>query len=1001
MNLFGNSKIRLEKSSVLASNLLRSSTSLIAIAAGIWVSQARAETITISTASTVPVSSIVDPTGTINVTQTGSVTTQSGGNHAIQPYMSPGLGAWTVNVDGSVKVLDADNEVYGIWLRAGGTVNVSSTGKVEGSRKGVVIEGGTANVQNDGLISGSRIAVHVLAGGTVENRNTMLGGVVFATSATPGSFVNKGNVSSNGGGFGVIMNGGGSLDNSGTVAFTNIGQGFWSQGNTTFTNSGTYTAKGDSSFSTPVYAVLLQNGNAVANNSGIIEGRDVGLFVSQGTADVTNSGTITATKVHAVALQTTGAASFRQTAGSLNGGTHGLSVVTSGDTTVSISGGSVTGGLSSANGIGVRFGGSGKTQMSVANASITGAAAAIQGGTGSFDLSLLQGSIISGDVKLGSGNSSLKLETGASVEGNIDAEAGTNTLLLTGSGSGSFQGNFLNFASAQVDAAGGKWVLGGDATFVDGMELVNGSLAVNGRLTGNMTVRTGARLGGTGTVGATTIDTGGVHAPGNSIGTQTVAGNYVNHGALQIEATPEAADQVKVSGTVDIAGATLDLLMSPNAASSWNISNGPFTIIDNDSTDAVNGAFGTVSKNLLFLDEKLDYAGGDGNDVTLELVRNDIGFAEVGITPNQRAVAGAIDSIGLGNPLWNAVALQGDAEATRAAFDQLTGEIHASAKTALVNDTRLVLDAINERLRAAFSGNGATASLPVMAFGEGGPELAPAATDRFAAWGTAIGSWGHGEADGVATLKRSTGGVVVGVDGSVFEAWRVGAIAAYSHTNFDVKDRASSGDSENYTLGLYGGTQWNQFSLRTGATYAWHNIEADRTVVFPGFADSLQAKYGAGTFHVFGEASYRVDTIPAAFEPFANLSHVSLHTDAYSEGGGAGALHAEGQTTQATFTTLGLRASTGFDLSGTRATARGTIGWRHAYGDTIPLSTFVFGGSDAFAIQGVPIARDAAVVEAAIDLNLTDDAVFGVTYSGQLASGGQDHAFGARVGVKF
>ncbi|WP_189479039.1 autotransporter domain-containing protein, partial [Mesorhizobium sp. M1E.F.Ca.ET.063.01.1.1] len=201
--------------------------------------------------------------------------------------------------------------------------------------------------------------------------------------------------------------------------------------------------------------------------------------------------------------------------------------------------------------------------------------------------------------------------------------------------------------------------------------------------------------------------------------------------------------------------------------------------------------------------------------------------------------------------------------------------------------------------------------------------------------------------------------------------------------------------------GFYGGTQWNQFSLRAGATYAWHNIETDRTVAFPGFADSLQAKYDAGTFHVFGEASYRVDTVPAAFEPFANLSHVSLHTDAYSESGGAGALHADGETTDATFTTLGLRASTGFDLSGMRATARGTIGWRHAYGDTIPLSTFVFSGSDAFAIEGVPIARDAAVVEAAIDLNLTDDALFGVTYSGQLASGGQDHAFGARVGVKF
>ena len=998
MNLFIHTKTRLGEYAPRTNNFFRSSTSLVAIAVSLWAGQARAETITISTPTTQPVSSIVDPTGTINVAQSGSVTTQSG---AIQPYLSPGLGAWTVNVDGAVKVLDVDGESYGIWLRAGGAVNVGLTGTVEGSRKGVVIEGGLADVQNDGLISGSWIAVHVLAGGNVENRGTMLGGVVFATSPTSGTFVNKGSVSGDGGGFGVIMNSGGSLDNSGTIEFNNIGQGLWSRGDFTFTNSGTYTAKGDASFSTPIYAVLLQNGNVVADNSGTIEGRDVGLFVSQGTAQVTNSGTITATKLHAVVLQTTGAVSFTQTAGALNGGTHGLSVVTAGDTTVSITGGSVTGGLASANGIGARFGGSGKTVMSVSNASITGVAAAIQGGTGTFDLSLLQGSTINGDVKLGSGNSSLKLETGASVQGNIDAEAGTNTLLLTGSGSGSFQGNFLNFASAKLDAAGGKWVLGGDAAFVDGMQLVAGSLAVNGALTGNLTVGTGTTLGGTGTVGATTIDNGGVHAPGNSIGTQTVAGNYVNHGTLQIEATPDAADQVKVAGTVDISGATLDLLMSPNSASSWNISNGPFIIIDNDGADAVTGAFGTVSKNLLFLDERLDYAGGDGNDVTLELVRNDIEFGAIGVTPNQRAVAGAIDSLGPGNPLWNAIALQADAGATRDAFDQLSGEIHASAKAALVDDTRLVLDAINERLRTAFAGTGTTASLPVMAFGEGGPELAPATIDRFAAWGSAFGSWGRAAGDGVAPLKHSTGGVVAGIDGLVFESWRLGAIAGYSHSDFDVKDRRSAGESENYTLGLYGGTQWNQLSLRTGATYTWHNIDTARTVAFPGFADSLQANYGAGTFHVFGEAGYHVDAGPAALEPFANLSYASLHTDAYSESGGASALRAEGETTAATFTTLGLRAETDLDLSGLRATARGTIGWRHAYGDTVPLSTFSFGGSDAFAIEGVPIARDVAVIEAAIDLNLTDDAVFGVAYSGQLASGSQDHTFNARLGVKF
>ncbi|TPM40471.1 autotransporter domain-containing protein [Mesorhizobium sp. B2-3-4] len=988
----GRNKNRLSRLHVL--NL-----ALLASVASVTVDRSQAETITVSTAQTTPIAAVTDPTGTVNIVQSGSITTQSGGN--VAPYMSPGLGAWTVNVDGSIKVLDANSSAYSVWLRAGGTVNVGATGKVEGAQDAIVIDGGPADVQNDGLISGGWIGVHVLAGGTVENRNTIVGGVVFATSPTAGHFTNKGSVSGTGGGFGVIMNGGGSLDNSGSVAFTNIGQGFWSHGDTTFTNSGTYTAKGDSSFASPIYAVLLQNGNAVATNTGTIEGRDVGLFVSQGTADVTNSGTITATNVHAVVLQTTGAATFKQTAGALKGGTHGLSVVTAGDTTVTITGGSITGGLSSANGIGARFGGSGKTQMSVADASITGVAAAIQGGTGQFDLSLLHGSTINGNVKLGAGNSSLKLETGASIQGNVDGEAGINTLLLTGTGSGSFSGNFLNFASGKLDASGGKWTLGGNADFAGGIELVAGAMAVNGSLTGTVTVRTGATLGGTGSLGATTVDSGGIHAPGNSVGTQTIAGNYVNHGTLQIEATPTSAGQVKVEGTVDITGATLDLLMSPASAASWNLSNGPFVIIDNDSADAVMGSFAMVHKNLLFLDEKLDYAGGDGNDVTLELVRNDIEFAQVGDTPNQKAVAVAIDSLASGNPLWNAIALQSDAGATRAALDQLTGEIHASAKTALIDDARLLTDAVNERLRAAFDNDAATASLPVMAFGEGGPEFAPATTDRFAAWGTAFGSWGRADGGGAASLNRSNGGLVAGVDALALESWRLGLAAAYSHTSFDVSDRASSGDSQNYSLDVYAGTQWNRLSLRTGAGYTWSKVETSRSVAFPGFAESLEAKYDAGLFHAFGEAAYRIDSAPVAFEPFANLSYVSLQTEAYSETGGASALHANGDTSAVAFTTVGTRVSTDLGLSGIPARARGMVGWRHAYDGRTPLSTFAFTGSDSFTIEGVPIARDAAVLEAAIDVSLTGNAVLGVTYRGQLASDAQDHAFNARLGVKF
>ncbi|MGA3882270.1 autotransporter outer membrane beta-barrel domain-containing protein, partial [Bacillus pumilus] len=77
----------------------------------------------------------------------------------------------------------------------------------------------------------------------------------------------------------------------------------------------------------------------------------------------------------------------------------------------------------------------------------------------------------------------------------------------------------------------------------------------------------------------------------------------------------------------------------------------------------------------------------------------------------------------------------------------------------------------------------------------------------------------------------------------------------------------------------------------------------------------------------------------ARFEPFANLAYVSLHTDAFTEKGGAAALTSAATATDTTFSTLGLRTSTTFDIGGTVLTARSVVGWRHAFGDATPFST--------------------------------------------------------------
>ncbi|MGE0008824.1 MAG: autotransporter domain-containing protein [Parvibaculaceae bacterium] len=615
-------------------------------------------------------------------------------------------------------------------------------------------------------------------------------------------------------------------------------------------------------------------------------------------------------------------------------------------------------------------------------------------GTSTLDWTIDAGGLITAADRFGGGGAIGSAGRLAFDQGEDAAYAG----VLAGSGIFELKG------SGAVTLTGDSSAFAGMTTVAGGNRLIVGT-AIGGALGGALTIGAGGLLGGAGTIGspgtAVTIAAGAVHAPGNSIGAQIVAGDYVNHGTLRVEATPAAADRIVAAGSVDISGAILDLMLSPADAASWDVLNGPFTIIDKQSAGAAVGSFGQVAQNLLFLDALLDYAGGDGNDVTLTLARNDLAFAGAGRTRNQIATGTAIDTLGSADPIWRSIALADDEDVVRASFDALSGEIHASAKAALIEDSRFVRSAAGDRIRAAFGSVGASND-PVVTYGESGPQTSAATTDRFAVWGRAFGSWGHASGDGnAARLERSTGGVFFGADVPMFDTWRFGAVAGYSRTSFDVKDRHSSGRSDNYHAGLYGGARWGDLALRTGIAYTWHGISTSRAVAIPGFDDRLKGGYDAGTAQVFGELGCGVKAGSVAFEPFAGLAYVSLHADGFTEKDGAAALSGAGGSTDATFTMLGLRASATFDLDGASLTATGMFGWRHAFGDVVPEAAMRFGGGDAFTIAGVPVARDAAMIEAGLDYAVSAAASLGVSYGGMFGAGVGDQSFRAGLDLEF
>jgi fibronectin-binding autotransporter adhesin len=561
-----------------------------------------------------------------------------------------------------------------------------------------------------------------------------------------------------------------------------------------------------------------------------------------------------------------------------------------------------------------------------------------------------------------------------------------------------FGGSIIGTGSF-VKSGAGIQILSGDTSFSGGTTISGGALAVNGKLGGTIDVLAGGRLQGIGTVGDTIVS--GTIAPGNSIGTLNVAGNitFNPNSTYEVEVNGAgASDKIIASGTATIDGGSVQVLAGAGIYAPQT----QYTILTATGGLTANSAFSGVTSNLAFLNPTLSY---DAKNVYLTLIRNGNGFADFGLTLNQIATGGAAENLGGGNAVYDAV-LGLSASQAQYAFDQLSGEVHASARTALIEDSRFIRNAVNDRIRAAFDGADASGDT-VITYADGKPRAVAANTDRFAFWTQGFGSWGHTDGDGnAARLNRSTGGVFIGADAPVFDTWRFGAVAGYSRTSFDAEDRHSSGSSDNYHVGLYGGTQWGvsggDLAFRTGAAYTWHDISTDRSVVFPGFGDSLKGDYNAATAQVFGDLAYGINMGAARFEPFANLAYVNLHTDGFTEKGGAAALTGGSANTDATLTTLGLRASTTLDLNGAAVMAKGTVGWRHAFGDVTPLSTMRFaGGGDAFAIGGVPTARNAAVVEAGLDFALTPDATLGVSYSSQFGRGLSDQSVRANLNMKF
>ena len=454
-------------------------------------------------------------------------------------------------------------------------------------------------------------------------------------------------------------------------------------------------------------------------------------------------------------------------------------------------------------------------------------------------------------------------------------------------------------------------------------------------------------------------------------------------------------DKLVAAGATTISGGTVAV----NGAGGTYLPSSRYTLLT--AQGGVSGAFSSVSAggslaDLAFLAPTLSY---DADDVYLGFTTK--AFVSAAETPNEAATALALDAQPAGSPLYNALISQTTSGA-RAAFNALSGEIHASAIGAAFDDTRLPREAVLDRLAESYDAPSPSGAKTVQTYGFSTP------TKAYSAWAQAFNSWGHVSGNGnAATTNNNLSGFILGADATLYSRYRLGVAGGYANANVSAPARSSYGNVSAAYIGLYGGVSADALQLRGGAFYANNHYGLNRSVSFPGFDQTAASGYGGDTAEVFGEAGWRIALAApmvsaASVEPFLGAAGVDLHTAAFAETPGPASLVGGSENAGYGITTVGLRGDTTM-FATAPLTLNGMIGWQHVYGGPTPNATFAFASlpSTLFSIAGAPIARNALALELGVDRRLTSNIKLSVHYSGLLSSSASDNGIKAKLEATF
>jgi uncharacterized protein with beta-barrel porin domain len=516
------------------------------------------------------------------------------------------------------------------------------------------------------------------------------------------------------------------------------------------------------------------------------------------------------------------------------------------------------------------------------------------------DVVMNRGGTVLGNIETAGGDDIVYFQGGV-CDGDLDGGAGRDSLMMEAS-----PGTTFSFTHAAI-------------RFELAIMRGGGTVELDGQIAAaEIRIANGCRTQGVGQFNGN-VWNAGVLAPGHSMGTLTVNGDFINtyalevsddhsdvyKGILEIAADATQNDVLVVTGAATLQdGSEIHLIQAPGQP----IPNGRrLTLITAGGGITDEGAILISNSPVLHFARVENQAEWTGHDLEVECTRDSYGSRSA--SANRAAVGRAL-TVGVDGATGDLadVLTELDSMASTADIDQALGQLtpdaFAAATTATLRGVSLFGSSFLDHLRRApgvsVQGFGALndswtgpllaesgAAVPVTAQDVAAAHpSSPASNSTWQGYASAYAATGGVEADDtIPGQNYSTGGTLFGLDRGAADGFRKGLLGGGSYSQSSLDNRAGSANVTSIRLGPSAAIIDGPCYAGTFLTYGHHQVETTRRIRLGALQRIAESESNAHDVSAFVGGGYDISLGAFTLTPEVSLQYTWLYEEGAAESG--------------------------------------------------------------------------------------------------------------------